>query len=195
MALTMLLSVLKCDANTYLLVEAICRSCVTLRSLPMPTVTTVTPARLRRRAGAVTESSDLLAVITMATFRLVERENSEDAANLRALPSLAFPFMEGIRPSTFVKVAWFVKRLKSNSFLGMLLNSTMPKRVALVDTVNEDTMCFKKLRSRRKFRPRTFDETSTIKPMSKAREHTANKWWVEIQISDIEWEIRRLLVK
>ena len=163
------------EVKTHFLVEAIFCSCVTLYALPIPTVIILTPARLRRREATTTESSDLAAVITMATFCLVERENSLTAAYFNAFPTLAVPLMNGIRPITFNKVALFVKRLKSNSFLGLLLNSTTPNRVAVVDTENDATICFKKLRSLRKFLPRTFAEASTIKPMSRAREQTENK--------------------
>lgn len=101
----MLFSVLKCAVNTCLLEVAMCRSCVTLKLLPVPTVTTVTPARRKRRAGPTTESPDLLPVITMATFRLMELENSEAAAYFKAFPAFALPFMKGIRPITFNNVA------------------------------------------------------------------------------------------
>lgn len=178
MALTILPSVLNCEVITSLLVVAICRNCVTLNLLPIPTVTNVTPALLKWRDGAMTESSDLLPVITMATFRLVERENNEMAENLNAVPSLALPFMNGIRPITFINVAWLVKRLKSNSFLGLVLYSTIPNRVTLEETENEATMCFKKFRSRWKLMPRMFDDASTIKPMSRGREHTVREAFV-----------------
>ena len=144
--LTMLFAVLKCDANTCLLVVAICRSCVTLKLWPRPTAINVTPARRNIRAGAMTESSDLPLEITMATFGLVVRAKSVAAAYFNAFPAIGAPPMYGTRPNTFTNVAWFVKRLKSNNFLGLVLNSTIPKRVIEADTENDDTICFKKLR-------------------------------------------------
>ena len=56
-----------------------------------------------------------------------------------------------------------------------MLNWTIPKRVNDVDTVKDATICFKKLRIRRSFFPATFEDASTIKPISRAWETTVTK--------------------